>query len=531
MINKIKEYLIELLSKAKENKETIFPGMDEVFLYLISACNIEVKELLIENRKTYEILILSDNSITTNKLNKEAKSLVIIINLIKRKYPDIQLNYIVREVKNKNDKLIKTDFIVKEKKRNAGEERDDQQESLPGFINTKVIGKYLDRSFSFDNFIQGESNKEVYNFCRYIAEKYKNLGVTLLIHSLPALGKTHIASAIANYIERNNYPATLYFYKKNDFIDDILNERKVNRVSAYLDEICTADIVIFDDVQMMFDRTIPFALDSFYTILDTRTSPGKKLITIFTADKPLSFFRVQVPKNTLEKEKEIGLHFEYVEEKDKIFKKLAGRITTRIESGTTIEIKKPTQKMKELYILSFFDSESLPIEQSFMDKIYYLSVQAPDNFRELKNMCGKIKDKFHTGEPMENILNDVVGAILENSQDGKEEKVLADDKEIRLAYSENIIDKILEFTSIPREGIFGKKRIRDTNVLLVRNIIMYVLYNKLKLNYKTIGIIFSCTSALISTAISQIDQQLKDEKINDYYNNILNILKMEKTNA
>ena len=491
MVDKFKTAFLELITSDIDGERP--PGLSISYLATLGSSDIEFKDSSEGSEKKIEIVIKTKNAAATSLITKSPENFTAIKELLLKRFPGTVISYRVAQDAETKQNDIET-----------------RKTKAPVALKSQVTGKHLIRSLTFDNFITGESNEEAYNICKRIAENPKKWKNVLLLYSKPALGKTHLVSAIANYIEEFKTGARVYFFKKNDFISSLLGLRDKDRtVSRYIDDLISADIVIFDDVQMLFDRTMPFALDVFYDMVDARVNTDQPLTTIFTADKLLSDYRIEISADSLTKEQDLRLHFEYQELEKKLYKTLAPRITTRVESGRTIELSPPNSKMKELWMLNYFESESISIEKENMDQLRYVAIKGPANFRDLRNICEKVKDRVLD-------RTDVGGALASVVESFEAPK----NKEVRKAYVESIIQDIISFTGITKSDL-EKQRIRDPRVIYIRDMIFHVLLDHLSVKQAAIAETFKVSKAIVSMRIKEFNNTVRTAEQQEMLNKIL----------
>ena len=85
-----------------------------------------------------------------------------------------------------------------------------------------IFESNLDKRYTFDNFVSGESNKFAKTIGLAVAEKPGNVYNPLFIYGKSGLGKTHLMHAIGNYIAENGAKKVLYVTSEK-FVDDFLS--------------------------------------------------------------------------------------------------------------------------------------------------------------------------------------------------------------------------------------------------------------------------------------------------------------------
>ena len=115
----------------------------------------------------------------------------------------------------------------------------------------------LDKKYTFDNFVVGNSNKIAHAAAVAVAESPGELYNPLFIFGPSGLGKTHLMQAIGNYIEDKQHKKVLYI-TSDEFIEDF---SKISRGDGTLNNYDYADyfknkyrsldVLIIDDIQFL----------------------------------------------------------------------------------------------------------------------------------------------------------------------------------------------------------------------------------------------------------------------------------------
>lgn len=122
--------------------------------------------------------------------------------------------------------------------------------------NEAIFESGLDSKYTFDNFIQGESNKFAKTIGLAVAEKPGAMYNPLFIYSSSGLGKTHLMHAIGNYITATSNKKVLYVTSEK-FVDDFLNIYRKNETSNFkaVDNFKRKyrdiDVLMIDDIQYL----------------------------------------------------------------------------------------------------------------------------------------------------------------------------------------------------------------------------------------------------------------------------------------
>ena len=113
---------------------------------------------------------------------------------------------------------IPTTYTDKEKK-----EADDREKKINEFLskNDNEEKSVLDE-YTFDNFIEGDSNKFARAACLAVAMEPATAYNPLYIYGNSGLGKTHLLYAIINYIKKNHPHLKIVYKKSEDFINELI---------------------------------------------------------------------------------------------------------------------------------------------------------------------------------------------------------------------------------------------------------------------------------------------------------------------
>ena len=186
-----------------------------------------------------------------------------------------------------------------------------------------------DSRLTFERFVQGDENIFAYQAALQVAEGENKTYNPLFIYGKSGLGKTHLLRAIQNYIAIND-PLRLVVYKEaTAFIDDYvtaMKDREKGAPEALKQNYHNIDVLIIDDIQKMAGagRTIDFFFDTFNYL----TAYGKQIV--LAADRSPA---------------QLGMGKDRFDE----------RVTSRIDSGFSINIQVPNYELKLRLINTFYE--------------------------------------------------------------------------------------------------------------------------------------------------------------------------------
>ena len=127
--------------------------------------------------------------------------------------------------------------------------------------NEKKFESNLNKKYTFESFIIGNSNKFAHAASLAVAEKPGETYNPLFIYGNSGLGKTHLMHAIGNYIEKNTHKKVLYVTSEtfvSEFVE--ITKKQANKSNfEYIDffkqKYRNIDVLIIDDIQFLAGAT------------------------------------------------------------------------------------------------------------------------------------------------------------------------------------------------------------------------------------------------------------------------------------
>lgn len=113
----------------------------------------------------------------------------------------------------------------------------------------------LNKNFTFDNFVMGDTNKFAKTSALAVAQAPGTGFNPLFIYGKSGLGKTHLMHAIGNYIEENSDLKVLYTtsddFRKDYAVFSNPNENNLNYAKEFKNKYRNIDVLIVDDIQYL----------------------------------------------------------------------------------------------------------------------------------------------------------------------------------------------------------------------------------------------------------------------------------------
>ena len=181
--------------------------------------------------------------------------------------------------------IVDTDFI---KENNLKKEiKEDIKEMTINNINSeKKIERTnltnLKNKFRFDNFIQGNNNRYVFEAAKLVSSKAGTEYNPLYIYGSVGIGKTHILQAIGNnYLEINKNAKVLYV-EGNVFRDEFIHGLQIKKPDIFKRKYKSLDMFLLDELQLL--ESAQETSKELFEIFQVLYNVGKQMV--FVSDKP-----------------------------------------------------------------------------------------------------------------------------------------------------------------------------------------------------------------------------------------------------
>jgi len=152
---------------------------------------------------------------------------------------------------------------------------------IPGIRNVKIESQ-LNPTYTFENFLEGDSNRLARNASIAVANKPGGTSFNpLLIFGGVGLGKTHLAHAIGVDIKDKFPEKTVLYISAEKFTQQYIESVKKNNRNDFIHFYQIIDVLIIDDVQFLSGKS--GTQDVFFHIFNHLHQNGKQVI--LTSDK------------------------------------------------------------------------------------------------------------------------------------------------------------------------------------------------------------------------------------------------------
>ena len=329
-------------------------------------------------------------------------------------------------------------LIVKDEHRKQPKE----QKNTRGAIELPLEDFYINKSdnlnprYTFDTFVVGSFNELAYTASQAALGRPGITYNPLFIYGDTGRGKTHLIQAIGNQFKKQ-YPGRKVFYLTSEkFAVDYTDSVQAGTANRFKDKYRQYDLLIMDDVQFLSkkDKTQEELFHLFNALHDT----NKQIV--FSSDRSPA----AIPD-------------------------IAERLKGRLASGMAMDISEPDPESRMAIVQKKAALHGVMLSPEVIE---YVATTLSGSIRELEGMVNSIICQAQVKGSAPDIAE--VRQSLRS--------FIRPQKNISV---KNVVEKVAEFYGINEESIYEKTRRRE--VVLPRQIIMYILREDFNISYPTIG--------------------------------------------
>lgn len=385
------------------------------------------------------------------------------------------LNKILEQVSGEklNLKVITKDFADKEK--SEADVKIAVADEVPKQTHT-----YFRHEYTFENFMVGESNRFAFLSAMKVAENPHGYANPLYIFGDVGLGKTHLMTAVGQYVLDKNINTNIVYVNTTLFIEEYFlatSAKSANQnITSFYNKYRNADILLVDDIQFLNNKKA--TQEEFFKIFEYLHSNNKQIIV--TSDRAANDLENIMP-----------------------------RLKSRFDWGLSVDIKAPDKKLRLSILkskLSFLIKNISDVPDEVLELI---SDYFQNNIRELEgalrrviNYCVALNMPF----TLENAQIALEGILPKNrkAKNGDNDTVLI---------IKSVKDAVCSYFA-PLSLTELESNSRKQNVTYPRQLAMYILKNTFKLQLNIIGEAFGGRDhATVGHGIDKIENMIKSDTL------------------
>ncbi|MEI6146224.1 MAG: chromosomal replication initiator protein DnaA [Methylococcales bacterium] len=340
----------------------------------------------------------------------------------------------------------------------------------------KTIPNFLNKAFTFENFVEGKSNQLARAASIQVSENIGKAYNPLLIYGSSGLGKTHIMHAIGNAVLLKNPSATIVYLHSEKFVQDMVRALQQNSINAFKDYYRSIDVLLIDDIQFFAgkERSQEEFFHTFNTLLE------KKHQIVLTCDK--------YPKEI------VGLE---------------DRLKSRFGCGLPVSIEAPDMETRAAILLKKAAQVNITLPQ---EVAFFIAKKIPFNVRDLEGALRRvIANSQFTGREI----------TIEFTKEALHDLITLKDKLVNI---ENIQKTVAEYYKIRVVDLSSKNR--KQNVTRPRQMAMCLARELTSHSFPEIGDNFGGRDhTTVMNACKKINSlKESDHKLAEDYSNLLRTL-------
>ena len=339
----------------------------------------------------------------------------------------------------------------------------DQRRDFDGSENTTTPSIYaLNPRYTFDTFVVGNSNRIAHAAAQAVAKAPGHAYNPLFLYGGVGLGKTHLMHAIGHAVKENYPTARVLYVTSETFTNELIEAIRMGKNAEFRHRFRNVDLLMIDDVQFIANRQS--VQEEFFNTFNTLHNAGKQIV--ISSDRP---------------PKEIA--------------NLEERIRSRLEGGLITDVQEPDIETRIAILRNKAQQEGKAVDDSI---IQFIAEHVPNNIRQLEGSLTKVF--FYSNLKEEPITMSLAREALKD--------LLPEDKKVDVTPT-RIKEIVADFYHITLQSLMSQRR--DKEVVVPRQIAMYLCHDMLSLPYKRIALLFDRSDH--TTAISACDriEKLMDE--------------------
>lgn len=272
---------------------------------------------------------------------------------------------------------------------------------------------YLNRTFTFDTFVEGKSNQLARAAAWQVADNPKHGYNPLFLYGGVGLGKTHLMHAVGNHLLKKNPNAKVVYLHSERFVADMVKALQLNAINEFKRFYRSVDALLIDDIQFFARKER--SQEEFFHTFNALLEGGQQVI--LTSDR--------YPKE-----------IEGLEE----------RLKSRFGWGLTVAVEPPELETRVAILMKKADQAKVDLPH---DAAFFIAQRIRSNVRELEGALKRVIAHSHF------MGRDITIELIRESL--KDLLALQD----KLVSVDNIQRTVAEYYKIKISDLLSKRRSRS----------------------------------------------------------------------
>ena len=272
---------------------------------------------------------------------------------------------------------------------------------------------YLNRTFTFENFVEGKSNQMARAAAWQVADNLKHGYNPLFLYGGVGLGKTHLMHAVGNHLLKKNPNAKVVYLHSERFVADMVKALQLNAINEFKRFYRSVDALLIDDIQFFAKKER--SQEEFFHTFNALLEGGQQVI--LTSDR--------YPKE-----------IEGLEE----------RLKSRFGWGLTVAVEPPELETRVAILMKKAEQTKVDLPH---DAAFFIAQRIRSNVRELEGALKRVIAHSHfTNQPI----------TIELIRESLKDLLALQDK---LVSVDNIQRTVAEYYKIKISDLLSKRRSRS----------------------------------------------------------------------
>ena len=342
-------------------------------------------------------------------------------------------------------------------------------------VNTQS-SSLLNPSFTFENFVVGDSNQYAFATCKAASSKDKlgKLYNPIFIYGPTGLGKTHLLQAVGNACLE--LAKRVIYATAERFTKEFIAYTKEQSLEKFHEKYRNCDVLLIDDVQFFGEGEKEKTQEQFFfTFNEVKEKFGQ---IIMTSDKPPN-----------------------------VLKGITERLKSRFANGIIADITPPEFETKLAIIQKKCEFNGINLSAEI---ISYIATSMGDNIREIEGMITNLN--AYSRLINQEITLDIAKIMMKDHIKEKKESINIDD----------ILTVVCKEFNIKTADIKSNKK--QQNIVMARRIVIFLARELTSMSMPALSKIFDMKDhTAISHNIKKINELIeKNETLKDRINELRN---------
>ena len=230
------------------------------------------------------------------------------------------------------------------------------RENVPsGVARSTPATTTLYHHFTFDNHVEGKSNRIARAAAMQVADNPGQTYNPLFMYGGVGLGKTHLMHATGNTIRHKHQEYRIVYVHSETFVTDMINAIRRHTMEDFKRHYRTIDVLLMDDIQFFAGKNA--SQEEFFHTFNWLLGRNRQLV--ITSDR--------YPKD---------------------LKGVEDRLISRFDSGLTVEIDPPELETRVAILTDKARENGMEIAN---DVAFFIAERIKDNVRSLEGALNRLK--------------------------------------------------------------------------------------------------------------------------------------------